>query len=51
MAVVRWNPWNELFDLRSQMDQLFWACPALRDTFVRPSTQRVRAGICVGDHE
>ena len=23
MAVVRWNPWNELFDLHSQMDQLF----------------------------
>lgn len=22
MAVVRWNPWNELFDLHSQMDHL-----------------------------
>ena len=23
MAIVRWNPWNDLFDLHSQMDQLF----------------------------
>jgi HSP20 family protein len=23
MALVRWNPWGELFDLHSQMDQLF----------------------------
>jgi HSP20 family protein len=23
MAVVRWNPWNDLFELHSQMDQLF----------------------------
>jgi HSP20 family protein len=23
MAVVRWNPWNDLFDLHTQMDQLF----------------------------
>jgi len=23
MAVIRWNPWNDLFDLHSQMDQLF----------------------------
>jgi HSP20 family protein len=23
MALVRWNPWSELFDLHSQMDQLF----------------------------
>lgn len=23
MAVVRWNPWNELFDLHSHMDELF----------------------------
>ncbi len=23
MAVLRWNPWNELFDLHSHMDELF----------------------------
>ena len=23
MALVRWNPWGELFDLHNQMDQLF----------------------------
>jgi HSP20 family protein len=23
MAVVRWNPWNDLFDLHTQMDHLF----------------------------
>jgi len=23
MAIVRWNPWNDLYDLHSQMDQLF----------------------------
>ena len=23
MALVRWNPWSELFDLHSQMDSLF----------------------------
>jgi len=23
MAVVRWNPWNDLFDLHAQMDQMF----------------------------
>lgn len=23
MAVIRWNPWNELFALHDQMDQLF----------------------------
>ncbi len=23
MAVVRWNPWNDLFDLHAQMDQIF----------------------------
>ncbi|MBV9100245.1 MAG: Hsp20/alpha crystallin family protein [Candidatus Dormibacteraeota bacterium] len=23
MAIVRWNPWNDLFDLHSQMDELF----------------------------
>jgi HSP20 family protein len=23
MALVRWNPWNDLFDLHNQMDQLF----------------------------
>ncbi|HEY6468962.1 MAG TPA: Hsp20/alpha crystallin family protein [Candidatus Dormibacteraeota bacterium] len=23
MAVIRWNPWNELFDLHSHMDELF----------------------------
>jgi HSP20 family molecular chaperone IbpA len=23
MAVVRWNPWNDLFDLHAQMDHLF----------------------------
>ena len=24
-ALVRWNPWGELFSLQSQMDQLFQA--------------------------
>jgi len=23
MAVVRWNPWNDLFDLHAQVDQIF----------------------------
>ena len=23
MAVVRWNPWNDIFDLHAQMDHLF----------------------------
>jgi HSP20 family protein len=23
VAIVRWNPWNDLYDLHSQMDQLF----------------------------
>ena len=23
MAVVRWNPWNDIFDLHTQMDHLF----------------------------
>lgn len=23
MAIVRWNPWSDLFDLHTQMDQLF----------------------------
>ena len=23
MAVVRWNPWNDLFDLHAHMDQIF----------------------------
>ena len=23
MAIVRWNPWNDLFDLHNQVDQLF----------------------------
>ncbi len=23
MAVVRWNPWNDLFDLHAQVDHLF----------------------------
>ena len=23
MAIVRWNPWNDLFDLHSHVDQLF----------------------------
>jgi HSP20 family protein len=23
MAMARWNPWNDLFDLQSQVDQLF----------------------------
>ena len=23
MAIVRWNPWNDLFNLHSQMDELF----------------------------
>ena len=23
MAVVRWNPWNDVFDLHAQMDHLF----------------------------
>ncbi len=30
MAVVRWNPWSDLFDLHTQMDHLF-STPASRN--------------------
>lgn len=34
MAIVRWNPWNDLFSLHNQMDQLF------KSTLPEDSTQQ-----------
>jgi HSP20 family protein len=36
MAIVRWNPWGELFNLHSQMDELFSA--------LSPSTSTTNGG-------
>lgn len=35
MAIVRWNPWSDLFELHNQMDQLF---QSIGGTDTRPST-------------